>query len=426
MPKTVEGYVLDTATAAGIASVPVTLYSAVTNAALTGAQALGLTTNPTNTDGNGHFRFTMDLSPGPLYADAAIPGGNHDRRYGLETMQVGDHWMSDIGALLSAFTDGIVSGYLNGMAVTVSGSINQFTVATGHALVQGYTWTLESGSFSKTISANTTLTNRRGIVVLRQYIGGSYQGKQEIDILYGTSSGVDPTVRQNVTVGSDVIWEFPLARLNTAQNASVSTILADLRVNSTLGMTIYDGGLTVVGGARGIDFSGNSFIITDEGSGVGLVTPSFGSGAADFKPGNYRNAGIVKSNVHDHSATPTNIGNVAEVQLANPTITLDPTMTYDAVVTGYVNCSTSDANIDQDCAFYVRCSLDAPFNQAAFPTGGSRAGGTYNFAADGWDEWVAGGVTGVSSIKAYLFVRGLTPDLNVLAWTHSVKFIPRG
>lgn len=230
MGKTVEGYVLDITTAAGIASVPVTIYDANTNSALAGV--VGLSTNPVNTDANGHFKFTMDLSPGPVYVDAAN-GGKHDRRMGLEQMQIGDHWMSDIPTLLHLFTDGVIRTVLNEFAVSVSGGSNQFTVATGEAIVQGYAWSLSSGSYTQTIPPNTTLANRKSIVVLRQYLDASYQGKQVIDLLLGTSNGVKPTLRQGVGDGSgNTIWEFPLATLNTAQNAGVSTIDSDDRVFS--------------------------------------------------------------------------------------------------------------------------------------------------------------------------------------------------
>lgn len=236
MGKTVEGYVLDIDTAAGIPGATVTIYDANTNSALSGV--VGLSTNPVNTDANGHFKFTMDLSPGPVYVDAAN-GGKHDRRMGLEQMQIGDHWMSDIPTLLHLFTDGVIRGVANELKVSVSGVSNQFTVATGEAIVEGYVWTLASGSYSQSISANTTLPNRRSIVVLRQYLDAAYQGKQIIDIIYGTSDGVDPTLKQGVDDGSgNTIWEFPLATLNTVQNAGVSTIVSDDRVFSAPAGTV--------------------------------------------------------------------------------------------------------------------------------------------------------------------------------------------
>ena len=228
MGKTVEGYVLDIDTAAGIPGATVTIYDANTNSALSGV--VGLSTNPVNTDANGHFKFTMDLSPGPVYVDAAN-GGKHDRRMGLEQMQIGDHWMSDIPTLLHLFTDGVIRGVLNEFAVSVSGSINQFTVATGEAIIQGHAWSLSSGAYTASIAANTTIANRRSIVVLRQFLDAAYQGKQVIDIIYGTVDGVDPTLKQGVDDGSgNTIWEFPLATLNTVQNAGISTIVADDRV----------------------------------------------------------------------------------------------------------------------------------------------------------------------------------------------------
>lgn len=228
MSKVVEGYVLDIDTAAGIPGVPVTVYDANTNSPLSGV--VGLTSNPVNTNSNGHFKITMDLSPGPIYADAEN-GSKHDRRYGLEQMQIGDHWMSDIPTLLHLFSDGVIRGVANELAVSVSGSLNQFTVATGEAIVQGYAWSLASGAYTASIAANTTLPNRRSIVVLRQYLDAAYQGKQEIGIVYGVADATDPVLKQGVDDGSgNTIWEFPLATLNTAQNAGVSTIYQDDRV----------------------------------------------------------------------------------------------------------------------------------------------------------------------------------------------------
>ena len=406
MPKTVEGMFLDVSTGAGIPSAPVELRSAVTTSVLTTTEAFGLSTNPVNTDGTGHFKFTMDLDPGPIYAVATAPAGDKDYRYSLEQMRVGDHWPADIGLLLRAFQDGVLAGSLNQFNVTVSGSINQYTVQTGYALVQGYAWGLESGSYTATIAPNTTQANRRSIVVLRQYIGGPYQGKQVIDILYGPSSLVDPTVRQGTTVGSDVIWEIPLAKLNTALNASVSTIVSDLRTYSQLGMGIFDGGVPVVGSARGIDFFGASFIVTDEGGGVALITPSFGTGASDFKRGNAGTDGV-RNAITANTGNITGIGNIGEVEMAHADLTLDPAATYDISVWG---CFTVDggpgASTSWDVDADARCRLDIPWDSTTTDVG--RTAGHFQYGSGSSHQvchmHAVRGVSGVSTLRAYLMI----------------------
>jgi hypothetical protein len=68
------------------------------------------------------------------------------------------------------------------------------------------------------------MVSRLDYVVLRQYVSGSYHGKQDYAVVQGTVSGQLPAINANPD-----ILEFPLGYLTIAQNASIA-IWTDVRV----------------------------------------------------------------------------------------------------------------------------------------------------------------------------------------------------
>lgn len=233
--KVVAGYMRNVPGGDGVPSISCAILDDVTGDPIPSGGMIKADPSPVTTDGNGYFRWTSELSPGPLRVRGDIvPGTNVRIRSGAEVMQAEDMFLSDIPDMFRVFSTGVYKGYLNALGVTASGSTLEVTVATGAAILNGVLWEIITPR-TLTVPANTTLASRRDYVVLRQWIAGSYSGKQDLALIQGTVTGVDPTINTDPN-----ILDFPIARVTTAQNAGTS-VVTDLRV--------YAGVRSVVDGA---------------------------------------------------------------------------------------------------------------------------------------------------------------------------------
>lgn len=205
----------------------VTLKDAQTNLAVSTGGDTALAANPVTTDANGKFSFTMDLSPGPVYAEADLGGGNERVRYGAEVMQADKIFISDIPYTFRAFNSGVINSIGNEFAITVSGVNRDITVQNGYAVIQGVLFGWASGTKVKTGSAYAGAGTRYDYLVLRQFYNGASLGKQQLLIIEGTNV-TDPPV---TSVEADLtkfirganIWDLPIKRIKTATGAAIVT-----------------------------------------------------------------------------------------------------------------------------------------------------------------------------------------------------------
>lgn len=350
MAKTVEGYITDIPDGTGIAGVPVVLrYQGGTyaDAAVTGIP--GQTSSSMTTTSDGHFKWTADLSPGPVYVDATVGGVEVKRRYGAEVMQSGSRWDSDLGVIGTSLGNGVVSGRLSSMLVTPSVVNLNVTVGTGHAVVEGYFWDIESGPITLTLDTNTgvgSLLIRKDYIVLRQHVGGSMIGRQEVAIVKGTVSDVAPALTQNAT-----IYEYPLALLKINQNAITATVDTDFRTFQRL--NIYDGTTLVESNVGKIAFESGPFVVTKPKTGEVNVAPSFGSGALDFAAGSHTHTAILNDITFAgkifalHPSSATKFGFAAgggsflsnagyTTTMASAIVALDASKIYDVILIGMI------------------------------------------------------------------------------------------
>lgn len=224
--KIVRGYVRTVPGGDPIGSIQVTVQDANTRLPIPVGGMILASTNPTTTDPTGLFEWTAELSPGPIEVEAQVSLTERKVRSGAEVMQAGEVFISDQQELFLIFSDGVITDVYDDLLVTASVSNRDITVNAGRCCLVGRLWGIDTPRIL-TAAPNTTLASRRDLVVARQYIGGSYAGRQDLVLVAGTVNGVDPTINANPD-----ILEFPLARFTIAQNAGTGTI-TDLRVFST-------------------------------------------------------------------------------------------------------------------------------------------------------------------------------------------------
>ena len=350
--KKVAGYVLDIPGGNPIVGAEVTIRDKNNGTAITtGNPASGVV----NTNGDGYFEWVADFSPGPVYADAFVSTAERKRRYGQETIQVGTHWLDDLPVLAGIFSNGVITGKLNSFLVTATGITRVVTVATGHAIIEGYPWTLESGAKTLTADANTTLATRQDRVVLKQEKTGVYAGRQTLYIKHGTIAATPPTLQNDASV-----TEFSLAIIVTPQNGN-TTVLLDERVYSTQvvaansinsshiqpgtvaasdlveayalashthgldGLTIEEGASVINAAATKLRFDATAFNLTNDGANARVtVAPAFGSAAGTVAEGNHTHA-IYSLTSHTHSYLPMSGGTLTG-SLTAPGVTASSTL----------------------------------------------------------------------------------------------------
>jgi hypothetical protein len=224
--KEITGYLLDRETGVGISGKAVAFTNLAGAAFASGASPY--ISLDAVTDGDGRFRGRFELSPGPVNVEVTVSGTEVKGRKWDEKAQFGYSWASDQRLLARAFKRGVISGYLNELAVSVpSGHIVR--VATGAAVFNGNVLSIENGNYDIAGTANTNpaLNPRLDLVTLRQYnedASGQDAGRQDIVITLGTSQNVAPAT----PTGASFVDE-PLAVLSTAYNAATTTVSDDLR-----------------------------------------------------------------------------------------------------------------------------------------------------------------------------------------------------
>jgi hypothetical protein len=186
MPKTVTGYVLQRTDGTGLAGVDITVKDR------TGSTVSGGSANPTTTDADGRFTWARDLSPGPISVLAEIGASEVEITYGESQHQAGSTWIADILGLGKVLTDGVFTGVDNELEVSATGT-RVLRTATGMGVVSGYVWDIDT-QVDTTGSANGALANRHDRLVLRQYVTGDDVGMQEVVLVEGTVTDVDPDI----------------------------------------------------------------------------------------------------------------------------------------------------------------------------------------------------------------------------------------
>lgn len=194
--KKIVGYVRDIPGGQGLSGVPVNIRLAKDGTLVPVGGMAGAGINPVNTDANGRFEWSCELSPGPLRVEAAIDSTAEMKvRVGEEVMQAGDIFISDIPTMGQSFKDGIIKGM---EVAPVTGQM-KVSVAAGAANIAGRIFELNS---SRTISidSNSTLANRYDSVYIEQHLEGTDAGLQQILVQKGTTNGVIPVIQSTSSV----------------------------------------------------------------------------------------------------------------------------------------------------------------------------------------------------------------------------------
>lgn len=171
-------------------------------------------------DSTGRYTYSVDGSPGPVYASASTS----DRvrvRSGRATGQIGTWFGSDVPVALRALGDGVISSYADpevtagDMAVT-AGSGLQVTVAEGAALIDGHVYRC-SAATNLAIAANSAGATRYDRVVIEfTREGQTEEGKCVLKISQGTAgAGAAPAL-----VSSNATRQIGLATITVANGAS--------------------------------------------------------------------------------------------------------------------------------------------------------------------------------------------------------------
>ena len=221
MVKRISGYIRDLPSAEPLYNIPVSILSDVDGSPIPVGEPYNGTANPINTDpSTGLFSWQCDLSPGPIRIEAALGGGKFKKRSGRELMEAGDLFISDMSAAFNVFTNGVVNTLGNKFNCTNVGQ--NLTLQTGGAMLNGHLLEITANRVLA-VPVNPSLPIRKDLIVLRQHIGGTYIGRQEIVLKVGTVNDTDPPDNTN----PDLV-ELKLWRSAIAQSAGTVT-LTDLR-----------------------------------------------------------------------------------------------------------------------------------------------------------------------------------------------------
>ena len=224
--KVITGYLIDRETGVGIPD-KVVAFTNLAGAAITTATTYAQSVSST-TDADGKFSGWFELSPGPVDVEVTVSGDEVKVRKHDETAQIGAVWMSDLQRIGASFRDGVVSGYLNQMAVTTPSGHN-IVIATGAAMIDGILFSIENGSMTIVGTANTNpaLNPRYDLVTLRQYAAdaaGQDAGRQEVVVTLGSTEATAPAT----PTGAD-FTDYPLAVVSTPYNSATKSLQSDLR-----------------------------------------------------------------------------------------------------------------------------------------------------------------------------------------------------
>lgn len=221
MAHEVTGYVRNKTTGAPSPNVPVSIYQDIPGGSLIPvAGAFGGSTNPTQTDANGFFSWTCELSPGPIKLNAeSVTGDEVKIRSGKELMQAGTMFVGDLPGIIQSLSDGVLLGYGESFLVeAVTGQRRIRVNGPSAALAAGNFFSIDADR-TIDVTANPSLPTRRDIVVLQQWVGTNLVGKQAITLLPGLVNNTDPVLNANAD-----ILEIPLARVMVPQNATSVTV----------------------------------------------------------------------------------------------------------------------------------------------------------------------------------------------------------
>jgi hypothetical protein len=229
--KILRGYLIDRQTGLGIGSKDVSFLK-LNGTAVTTADSYAQSVF-TQTDGNGKFEAWFELSPGPVNVVVdAIPGVEVKVRKSDELSQASPSWFSDISRFARGFQEGFINNFLNEMAVTI-GPGHQINIATGAAIFNGSTFSIENGPLAIAGTANPAgpANPRYDLITLRQYnadAAGQLAGQQDIIVTLGTTSAVAPA-----TPTGSTFKDLPLWVVSTPLGSATKTLVLDKRTYTT-------------------------------------------------------------------------------------------------------------------------------------------------------------------------------------------------
>lgn len=221
MSKRIAGFFRTVPAGLPIAGVSVTMRHESSGVAVATGGMWNVPTNPVVTDANGYFEFTTELSPGPITVDGTS-GSEAKKRSGKELMQAGEAYIADIPLYGKLVSNGVVSGYLNGLSASTSGT-RGVVIATGAHIVEGFIWSIDT-TRTLTHDPEAVFTERWDLIVVEQHVGGTFKGRQNLAIVKGVANQTDPTINTDPNIKQVVIHRAKVP------NGATTVTLVDLRV----------------------------------------------------------------------------------------------------------------------------------------------------------------------------------------------------
>jgi hypothetical protein len=180
------------------------------------------------TNADGEFSFVQNLSPGEWWWEVTDTTPTPDaRRVGSSRSSGsgGAYSLAEIPMVLRALGNGVVSGYLGGLAVTyVPPTGLDLDVATGAAVALGFPAVVHTG-FNYAITSTRDATNPKQCYLLLEFTGAD--GKVVIKDVCGTAAASPVLPALTLT---EATYQLPLASFRLPNTGSANlTQVSDLR-----------------------------------------------------------------------------------------------------------------------------------------------------------------------------------------------------
>lgn len=186
----------------------------------------------TTTVAGGQYVFQRNGNPGPHYTKISYD----DTTQIISSKAVGVSGTTDVGNLplfLRSWNDGYVSGVLNELAVTATGTSMNVTVAAGAAIVRGLLYDqFEALPFTIGAPASQPRIDRVVVEVVPSGGGENIEGRSRIVVKPGTPATA-PVAKALVKTAT--LWEYSLATVyvDPAVSSIAAAKVTDTRVVAT-------------------------------------------------------------------------------------------------------------------------------------------------------------------------------------------------
>lgn len=184
-----------------------------------------------NTSAAGEIDYAPNLSPGPWYATVTDSTPDPDAVRVVSTKSTdsgGAYSLAEVPMVLRALGNGVVTGYLNTLAVTYDAAGLDLDVATGAALALGIPAVVSAG-FKHTVTTTRDATNPKQCYLVLEFtgIGQTEEGKVVAKDVCGTAAA-SPTLP--ALTQTEATYQSPLATFRLPNTGSTTlTQVTDAR-----------------------------------------------------------------------------------------------------------------------------------------------------------------------------------------------------